>query len=654
MAIVKMKKLRVIVLRRQRDELMRQLLRLGCVEVHEPEGMLSDADAAAILRPERAGLTAVRNRQAELGSALKTLGQYAPVKRGLLTPRPEVAEDQFLDKTALEEDLALARQINDWESKLRKTAADEARLRDEIEALTPWAALDMPLETEGTKTCAVALANVPAEVDMESVADAAEAVTEEVQLILVSQDERQKCFLIVSLKQDMPALQDAMRSVGGTPVTFPGVTGTARDNIALRQQQLRSLEVKRREYVERITQEKDMTGRLQLSADRLTAEEAQAEASERLRGTDSVVALEGWCPAEDAGRLEESLKAFDCAWEFSDPAPEEYPEVPVKLKNNIVTRPLNMVTDMYALPAYTGVDPNPLMAPFFILFYGMMMADMGYGLIMMLVSLIVMKKVKPRGPTVRNMFPLLGLCGVSTFFFGAITGGFFGDFLPQLAKLIDPDSTFALPALFSPLDDALAVLVGSLALGVVQILTGMAVSAWKKCKDGDKLGALFEEGTWTVILAGLGLFAALKTPVGLIAGGAMLVFGSAYKAAKAGGGPVKIVLGTLTGVGGSLYNNITGYFSDILSYSRLMALMLAGAVIAQVFNTLGGITGNVISFVLISMVGNALNFALNLLGCFVHDMRLQCLEFFGRFYEDGGKPFRPLDMETKFVDIVKE
>ncbi len=654
MAIVKMKKLRVIVLRAQRDELMRQLLRLGCVEVHEPEGMLSDPEAAAVLRPERAGLTAARNRQAEMDTALKTLGKYAPVKRGLLTPRPEVGEDVFLDGEALEEDLALARQINDWESKLRKTAADEARLRDEIESLTPWAALDMPLETTGTRTCAIALANVPAEVNMESVADAAEAVTEAVQLILVSQDERQKCFLLISLKEDMPALQDALRSVGSTPVSFPGVTGTARSNIDLCQRQLRSLEVKRREFVESITQQRDMTGRLQLSADRLSAEVAQAEAAELLRGTDSVVALEGWCPAEDTERLEQSLKAFDCAYEFSDPAGDEYPDVPVKLKNNPVTRPLNMVTDMYALPAYTGVDPNPLMAPFFILFYGMMMADMGYGLIMMLVSLIVVKKAKPRGPTVRNMFPLLGLCGVSTFFFGAITGGFFGDFLPQIAKLINPESTFALPALFSPLDDALAVLVGSLALGVVQILTGMAVSAWKKCKDGDKLGALFEEGTWTVILAGLGLFAALKTPIGLILGGVMLLVGSVWKAKQNGGGPVKIILGTFTGLFGSLYNNITGYFSDILSYSRLMALMLAGAVIAQVFNTLGGITGNVISFVLISMVGNALNFALNLLGCFVHDMRLQCLEFFGRFYEDGGKPFRPLDMETKFVDIVKE
>ena len=114
------------------------------------------------------------------------------------------------------------------------------------------------------------------------------------------------------------------------------------------------------------------------------------------------------------------------------------------------------------------------------------------------------------------------------------------------------------------------------------------------------------------------------------------------------------IIGKIMGIFGSLYNNITGYFSDIMSYSRLMALMLAGAVVAQVFNQLGAITGNVIFFVIIAAVGNALNFALNLLGCFVHDMRLQCLEFFGRFYEDGGKPFRPLNITTQYVDIVKK
>ena len=111
--------------------------------------------------------------------------------------------------------------------------------------------------------------------------------------------------------------------------------------------------------------------------------------------------------------------------------------------------------------------------------------------------------------------------------------------------------------------------------------------------------------------------------------------------------------GKITGIFGSLYNHVTGYFGDILSYARLMALMLAGSVIAQVFNTLGAIPGNIVIFIIISMAGNALNFALNLLGCYVHDLRLQCLEYFNKFYEDGGKPFRPLAVDTKYVDIER-
>ena len=159
--------------------------------------------------------------------------------------------------------------------------------------------------------------------------------------------------------------------------------------------------------------------------------------------------------------------------------------MPVQLRNSKLIRPMNMVTEMYALPAYGTIDPNPLMAPFFILFYGMMLADMGYGLIMMILSAVIMKKAKPNGATMRYMIPLMGLCGVSTFAWGAVTGGFFGDFIPQLMKLLNPESTFALPALFSPVDDALMVMMGSLVLGVVHIFTGMAVSMYKQIKRGE-------------------------------------------------------------------------------------------------------------------------------------------------------------------------
>ncbi len=189
--------------------------------------------------------------------------------------------------------------------------------------------------------------------------------------------------------------------------------------------------------------------------------------------------------------------------------------------------------------------------------------------------------------------------------------------------------------------------MGSLALGVVQIFTGMAINMYKQIKRGEVMAALCNEGAWYLVFILVGGGIALgMVPQGLIAALVVLILTQGY--GKKG------IVGKIMGIFGSLYNGITGYFSDIMSYSRLMALMLAGAVVAQVFNKLGAITGNVVSFVLIAMIGNALNFALNLLGCFVHDMRLQCLEYFGRFYEDGGKSFQPLNINTKFVDVSTE
>ncbi len=327
---------------------------------------------------------------------------------------------------------------------------------------------------------------------------------------------------------------------------------------------------------------------------------------------------------------------------MSDPAPEDYPSVPVKLKNHPLTKPLNMVTEMYSLPAYGTLDPNPLMAPFFILFYGIMMADMGYGLLMILAGAIVLKKKRPGG-TFGHLCGLLVLCGITTFIMGALTGGFFGDFLTQVVKLTT-GGDFALPALFTPLEDTMMILVGAMCLGFVQIVTGMAISFVSKLKNGQVLDAVFEEVTWWVVFIGLGLMILGVTPIVLAIGGVMVVAGPVIQNKG---------FGKITGIFGSLYNHVTGYFGDILSYSRLMALMLAGSVIAQVFNTLGAIPGNIVIFLIISFAGNALNFALNLLGCYVHDLRLQCLEYFGKFYQDGGRPFRPLDLNTKYYEVVK-
>lgn len=440
---------------------------------------------------------------------------------------------------------------------------------------------------------------------------------------------------------------DVLKSYGWSRVSLRSWVGTAAENTKRLEGEIAALEQELAGIEGQLAGMGETRTGIRVLSDRYETQAYREENLTRLLDTEQVFFLEGWVSEENWPKLEQALAAYPAAVEAEDPAEEEYAQVPVQLKNNWFTRPLNMVTDMYSLPAYGTVDPNPLMAPFFIFFYGFMMADMGYGLLMMLASFMIMKKAKPDGATMRHMIPLLGLCGVSTFIMGALTGGFFGDLLPQLAMMINPDTTFtALPALFSPLDDALMVLIGSLVIGVCQIFTGMAVSMYRKIKKGEIMDALCGEGAWYLvfILLGAGIALGWVKPA-LIAILVLLAVTQSY--GKKG------IVGKLMGIGGSLYNNITGYFSDILSYSRLMALMLAGAVIAQVFNTLGALTGNVILFFIISMVGNALNFALNLLGCYVHDMRLQCLEYFGRFYEDGGKPFRPLDLKTKYYHIVK-
>ena len=643
--IVKMKKLRVIAMTGERKRLMDGLLHLGCMEISEPADKLADPEWSALLHRQGSALTQRKLELTEVHTALDAIGRYGKTKEKALHLRPGVTEEAFLDNEAAEKAGAASREINDTLKFLSQLQADENRMLALRASLEPWEPLDVPLDYHGTAHTVGRLEVCPAGVDLDAVRAALSAAEAAAELYEISADKQQRYTDLLCLRTEEEKVQELLRGFGFSVTAFTIPHGTAKENIAHEDELIAKNRVQQKDTVEALEHCEGDRDALRLYADRLTTEALREENVESLLTDGTILFFEGWAPAERIGEVGKLLDECGCAWEASDPTEEEIPDVPVALKNNWFSRPLNMVTDMYSLPAYTGVDPNPLMSFFFILFYGIMMADMGYGLVMMLLSLVVIKKSRPNGPTMRNMMPLMGYCGVSTFIMGALTGGFFGDFIPQLLKLINPASTFTMPALFNPLDDAVTALVGSLVLGVIHIFFGMGVSVSMKVKRGQAMDALCNEGAWYLVFA-LGAAAVLTKNmlfVWIIL--ALLVLTQGY--GKKG------VVGKLMGIFGSLYSNITGYFSDILSYSRLMALMLAGAVIAQVFNTIGSITNNVVAFFIISMLGNALNFALNLLGCYVHDMRLQCLEFFNRFYEDGGKPFKPLGIQTKYVDIVE-
>ena len=506
MAIVHMKKLRLMVVRRQKDELLRDLMLLGCVQISEPDALLADAESAAVLRQESGNVTEVRSELTRLTAALKLLDKYAPVKSRLLSSRPEVTEADFLDDGAYCQELDAVAQLEELEVAVRRYNGEEAKLRSNMEALRPWQTLDLPLDLGETVRTRISLGMLPAAVDLAETAKALADAAPESQLYEISSDKEQHYVLLICLKEELTEAITALRASGFTLANLNGAPGTAKQNIEDAQQQIADV-IRRREQAETdIAAFAPHRDAFKLCIDRASVKLCRAEAEERLVGTESVVCMRGWLTAPEEAKLTAVLAKYDCAWDLADPTEDEYPEVPVKLQNNKFTEPLNMVTNMYSLPAYGTVDPNPLMAPFFILFYGIMMADMGYGLLMMIASVIISKKYRPKG-TSGELFSLLGLCGISTFIMGALTGGFFGDFLTQLVAIVSPGTVFALPKLFDPLDDLTMILIGSMALGMVQIVTGMAISLIEKCKRKKFLDAFFEEITWWIVFVGIALLA---------------------------------------------------------------------------------------------------------------------------------------------------
>lgn len=642
MAIVKMKRLRMVAMTSDRDALLRKLQHMGCVEIIQPEAGPDDPLWEVLIKPGTAGLAAAHEEKTGAERALEVLKRYAPVKSSLLSPKPGVKEDDLFNAERAQKARDAVKEVNDLDRRLAAIHAEENKLAAQKAALAPWLNLDLPLETGSTQQVAIQLGTLPASVPMGQAEGEVQAASQLAELTEVSSDRDSRYCTLVCHASEGEAVLEVLKALGWSRANLREWTGTAAENSARLDREMEALKAETASIEEKLSGMGELNASLRQLSDLAGADASREESRARLLDTKQTFLLEGWVPAECWPALERELAAYPCAAEVADPSPEDYPQVPVKLKNNKLTKPLNMVTEMYSLPAYGTLDPNPLMAPFFILFYGIMMADMGYGLLMMLAGAVILKKKKPGG-TFGHLCGLLVLCGVTTFIMGALTGGFFGDFLTQVVKLTT-GGDFTLPALFTPLEDTMMILVGAMCLGFVQIITGMAISFVSKLKNGQVLDAVFEEVTWWVVFAGLGLMILGVTPIVLAIGGVMVVAGPVIQNQG---------FGKVTGIFGSLYNHVTGYFGDILSYSRLMALMLAGSVIAQVFNTLGAIPGNLIIFLIISFAGNMLNFALNLLGCYVHDLRLQCLEYFGKFYQDGGRPFRPLDFNTKYYDVVK-
>ena len=356
-----------------------------------------------------------------------------------------------------------------------------------------------------------------------------------------------------------------------------------------------------------------------------------------------IALFEGFAPVEEDARLAEAFDKMDALWYKAEAKVEDNP--PIKLKGNWFTRMFSVLTDMYGRPQYNGFDPTPFIAVFFLLFFAFCMGDAGYGLVLVIAGFLL-KKVKSFADTA----PLVVTLGLGTIVVGVVFHTFFSVDLLDVAWIPDGVKKFMLPSKIAGYDGTMVL---ALVVGVVHLCVAMVVKAIYATKHNGISKSLGVWG-WTLLLVGgsvvgaIALAGVLDSAVtkwvliglGILSALGIFVFNDLKR-------------NPLINVGAGLwdtYQTVTGLLGDLLSYLRLYALGLAGALLGFAFNSIaqtalgdGGSILGWIGFILIVVIGHTLNIAMCALGAFVHPLRLNFLEFFKNSgYETSPRNYTPL------------
>ena len=659
MSVSTMHKLTVFAPREQADALIRKLMRLRCVQVRQ----VDDAGLALSRVNCDAQRAEAERRVNATGEALEILAKYSTRKgllSGLVQTRKQLDEQKFMDEryadvTAIVEQTHAAKQRENECNAL--LVAEQARMH----ALAPWLTYNLPLETVGTQYSEIMLGSLPAKTQISAVMDALEPYLAFVESVF--SDEDGEYVAVTCHQQDSANVNRALSELGFIKASlkeYGDVPRVAYENAKARCMALR-------EELEQIKQNMFALAKNLDDIERLWDVENSAliaaQTKQKLAATGTCVVLEGWAPDQSLQRITEALTNAECAFEFEQPAPGEEP--PILLLNNKFAANFEWVVGMYSYPKYGTYDPTMVMSIFYMLIFGLMFADVGYGLLLTLGGFLIPLIIKPRDG-LRRTLNMFGYCGIACTVCGAIFGGWFGDMpyaiMVNLLGLYESTDAAAAaipffnglqlslggePISLNPLSNPLAFLAVSLGIGAAHLIAGLIVKFVLLCKDKQVFAAIVDVGSWLVIFAGIGV-AFLFKPVGLgmVALGVLTIICTAGRHEK---NPLMKLLKGLLG----LYDAIN-YAADLLSYSRILALGLASAVIAQVVNMVGtmfisGVPGFFVLLV-VAIIGHAVNMALNILGSFVHTSRLQYLEFFGKFFEDGGEEFKPVAPSDRYTD----
>lgn len=660
MAVVEMRKLTVIGLNSSRTPFIHELMHLGVVEIDSNEGAINDEEwMPDIFRTSNsADVSRLEADISRVSTALEAIGKYDPAKKPLFPSRIKLDRGDFaklMDSIKTETELNVDKAVETYKD-IADRRTEINRLRGLIAGLKPWETLDIPLEMNETEHALVQLGAAPVKTDTVQMTADVQAAAPSVIVQEVSKDKQQKYYAFICLKEEKEQLLEALRPYNFSAVTLADQKGTATEAMHRYEKEIEKNEKNIAEDEEILKKLVVYREHIEFLYDSLMMRRDRARVVGDMVSTEMVFYFDGWMPAKAQPEVEALLKEYEFYYNIEEPDPDDE-SVPVLLQNNSIVTPFEAVTGMYSLPGRHDIDPTAILAPFYFLFFGLMLSDAAYGLILTTLCAIILKKYKPEGTTHR-MIKMFMFCGLSTFMWGALFGGWFGNFFTVAAKTFFGKEFVIKPLWFDPLSEPMKLLVVSLILGAIHLFVGMGVQAYMDIKDGRPLDALFDIGLWYLLLIGIVLFAfGGKLGAGAVGIGKIMAIIGAVGILLTGGRKKKGIFGKLTGGLGSLYG-ITSYLSDVLSYSRLLALGLATGVVAQVFNTLGslaggGIAGSVLLIVVFAF-GTVFNIAINALGAFVHSCRLQYVEFFGKFYTGGGRPFAPFERKTKYIKILKE
>ncbi len=661
--IVSMKRLSLVALKSDQDAILNALQEAGTVEIIK----LADGDV------QSGDADAVNARIQRLAESINAVKPYAK-KPGFLSP-----QKREMKLSDMREYVPKAEQTTNEIEELTHTQARLLSEREKAvstrEALEPWEAMTVPMDTVKNTPRVHYFVGLLASKDVER-------VREQEYLEAEFMNESATVPTILACKEDDTRIvQNFLKTVEWQDYVFPKLPGTPREAIESLNRRIAEIDGEYDAAQKELEARGETIETLQNALDAETIDADRLSANNDLSYTAHAFVLEGWVRDDEVEKTEQAIKNVTEAYSFEVRDPVEGEEPPSVVKNNRFVKPFEEVQTLYSRPTYGTIDGTPYMTPFYILLFGLMLSDTGYGILLMLGTLLYIKKKKPTGMSA-GISRVLFWGGLSTIVWGVLCGSFFG-ITKTSASTIEVGGVFSqismffeklgiFPALLDPMQNSMVMLGLCFGLGVLHIVAGYIVGAIDRFSKGDWKSAIFDQISWVLITLGLvvGFLPAIAGMAGMSVTLPKSVTMPALIAAGVGALMVVLFKGRekrnilkrmMSGLGG-LYD-VTSVLADILSYARLFALGIATGVIGQVFNMLCGmlasasnpvmkIVGAIGSIVLLVLL-HTFNVAINALGAFVHCARLQYVEFYGKFYESGGKEFRPLSYNTKHVQVTK-